>query len=102
MDADFSGLHEISRHATHSTETLDVTIQSLKTVRQRHRELHEHAASTTAGTEASWKQSQQHMDFQVQLIHNLQLRSAANQERLQSEITLVLQPFIFQHPLLVN
>ena len=33
------------------------------------------------------------MNFQAQLIHNLKLRSRANQERLQSEITLV-----FLHP----
>ncbi|KAF2632494.1 hypothetical protein BU25DRAFT_381962 [Macroventuria anomochaeta] len=88
IDADFSELHEISRHATHSTETLSVTTESMKAMRERHKDFHERSHSTTIANNACWTMTQQRMDFQAQLIRNLKLRSRANQERLQSEITL--------------
>ncbi|KAF2191309.1 hypothetical protein K469DRAFT_720289 [Zopfia rhizophila CBS 207.26] len=87
-DADFSELHEISRHSTHSSETLSVTIQTMEDLQQRHREFHEHSLSPIAVTSTGWKATQQYMGFQAQLIRNLKLRSQANQERLLNEITL--------------
>jgi hypothetical protein len=39
-----------------------------------------------------WLATQQQISFQGQLIRNLNLRAQANQERLQSEITLVSSP----------
>jgi hypothetical protein len=83
IDTDFSQLHEISRHATHSKETLLVTSDSMNAMRQRHLEFHRHSK------DARWTATQQHISFQGQLIGNLNLRAQANQERLQSEITLV-------------
>jgi hypothetical protein len=88
-ETSFSKLNEISRHATHSTETLSVTTQSLEIMQQRHRSFHESSPSPNAATQTFPETAQQHMNFQAQLIHNLKLRSCANQERLQSEITLV-------------
>jgi hypothetical protein len=88
-ETSFSKLNEISRHATHSTETLSVTTQSLEVMQQRHRSFHESSPSPNAATETFLETAQQNMNFQALLIHNLKLRSCANQERLQSEITLV-------------
>jgi hypothetical protein len=62
-------------------------------MRERHGDFHERSHSATDAQKASWRMTQQYMDFQAQLIQNLKLRSQANQERLQSEITLVLLPF---------
>lgn len=86
IDTDFSQLHEISRHATHSKETLSVTSDSMNAMRQRHLDFHERSNN------ARWMATQQHISFQGQLIRNLKLRAQANQERLQSEITLVSTP----------
>jgi hypothetical protein len=55
-------------------------------MRQRHLDFHKHSKDTR------WMATQQHISFQGQLIRNLKLRAQANQERLQSEITLVSTP----------
>ena len=89
VDADFSEMHEISRHATHSTETLSATMLSMEAMRARHKNFHQRSHATTTRN-ACWITTQQHMELQGQLIRNFKLRSQANQERLQSEITLVL------------
>ena len=56
-------------------------------MRQRHLDFHEQHSKN-----ARWTATQQHISFQGQLIRNLKLRAQANQERLQSEITLVRSP----------
>ena len=71
-----------------------MTIQALDAMQQQHKNFHEHSLSPQAATGTSWKTAQQYMGFQAQLIRNLKLRSQANQERLQSEITLVILPFV--------
>jgi len=91
-DADFGRLHEISRHATHSSETLTVTIQTIESMLKRHKDFYDGSRSQTAVTGTDWRATHQYIDFQAQLIRNLKLRSQANQERLQSEITLVTLP----------
>ncbi|KAG9198592.1 hypothetical protein G6514_009834 [Epicoccum nigrum] len=82
IDTDFSQLHEISRHATHSKETLSVTADSMDAMRQCYLNFHQLA------NDGRWTATQQQISFQGQLIRNLKLRAQANQERLQSEITL--------------
>ena len=59
-------------------------------MREQHKNFHERSHPTTKAKNACWITTQCYMDFQEQLIQNLKLRSRANQERLQSEITLVL------------
>ena len=93
IEADFSELHEISRHATHSTETLSVTTKSIGAMREQHKSFLERSGYPN---NLSWITTQCNMDFQEQLIQNLRLRSRANQERLQSEIALVLLSLITQ------
>ncbi|KAH8711821.1 hypothetical protein GQ44DRAFT_714242 [Phaeosphaeriaceae sp. PMI808] len=87
-ETDFSELHEISRHATHSTETLIVAAQSIAAMQERHREFRERSISATSAKKTNFRDLQQHMEFQAQLIRNMVERSRSNQERLQSEITL--------------
>lgn len=52
-------------------------------MRQCHLDFHQLANN------GRWLATQQQIKFQGQLIRNLKLRAQANQERLQSEITLV-------------
>ncbi|KAF1989817.1 hypothetical protein K402DRAFT_326306, partial [Aulographum hederae CBS 113979] len=81
----FSGLHDIMRHAIHSSEVLAVTGGSLRSFRHQREELFRQT-HLTANT--SNNKSLKHMQFQTQMIENLKLRSDANKERLQNELAL--------------
>ena len=50
--------------------------------------------SLSSGLEKTYQeQAQEYMNFQLQMLKNLKLRSAANHERLKNEITLVIKSF---------
>jgi hypothetical protein len=59
-------------------------------MQRHHKGFHESLTSLDEATKLSYETTQHYLNFQAQLIQNLKLRSLSNQERLQSEITLVL------------
>jgi hypothetical protein len=93
MDANFFALHEISRHAIHSTETLTVASQSMEALGNRQHEVFESLMSSSKLNGAYCSEAEQHTQFHAQLLRNFRLRSQANQERLQNEIVLVCLHF---------
>jgi hypothetical protein len=83
-------MHEISRHAIHTSEILTATIRTMTELRRYQTDIHE---SLPAGLEKNYKeQAKAYTDFQIQLVKSLRLRSESNQERLKNEVNLVLSP----------
>jgi hypothetical protein len=88
-------MHEIIRHALHTTETLAATIETMMQLQRYQIDILE-TLSNPLGK--SYKeQATAYTDFQIQLIKSLKLRSESNQKRLENEIHLV-----FNHPCDLN
>ncbi|KAK8066569.1 hypothetical protein PG997_013316 [Apiospora hydei] len=76
-------LHDISRHAVHVTETLDVAIETMDGMLS----LHE-SVNAQVGNDDGWQTVHGHLLFSQQLLKGLRWRSKANERRLQNEIQL--------------
>jgi hypothetical protein len=84
-------MHEASRHAIHSFETLSVTVETVEAI-QRHI-IYVASKSNERNEQGPEVPSQvrTHIAFQACMLRNLLLRSQSNKERLQSEVALVRQ-----------
>lgn len=83
----FGPIHEVSRHAIHTAEILEATIDTVKELQQRQTELHERLRDDL--DETYREQAKDYAHFQISLLKSLKLRSDSNQERLKNEIDLV-------------
>jgi hypothetical protein len=82
-------MHETARHAIHSLETLNVSVEALGALQQQAIDLstrHKRGDGSHAGVS---HQIQTHIESQVQMVRALSLRAQSNKERLQNEIALV-------------
>ncbi|PSN59256.1 hypothetical protein BS50DRAFT_641131 [Corynespora cassiicola Philippines] len=84
---EFLSLHETARHAIHSFETLNVTVETLDTLQHQVMDLSLSKQSDKKQAYASC-QIRSQFGFQVQMLRNLLHRSQSNKERLQNEISL--------------
>ena len=78
----FPFLHDVARHVIHSTETLDVAINTLSNMAEMI-SLADFAISNTS------QRIQQDLAFHKQVLRNLHARSSALDARLRNEINLV-------------
>jgi hypothetical protein len=86
----FKPMHEISRHAIHTSEVLTATIGTMTELQRYQTNIHR---SLSSDLEEQYKeQAKAYTDFQIQCIKSLKLRSESNQKRLENEINLVLKP----------
>lgn len=85
-------MHEDARHAIHCSETLEVAGEVMAQIKKEHATFHEKRAADAALPELAAEKSQSYMGFQLQMLKNLKLRSQANHERLNNEVTLVIWP----------
>lgn len=76
-------LHDISRHAVHVTETLDVAIETMDGMLSHHE-----SVKVQVGDNDSWQTVHGRLLFSQQLLKGLRWRSNANEKRLQNEIQL--------------
>ncbi|KAF2270034.1 hypothetical protein CC78DRAFT_574147 [Lojkania enalia] len=83
---DFISLHEASRHAIHSFETLSVSIEMLGAMQQQILDLSNKLKD--GGLNDASCQIRIHIESQIRMLRNLLLRSQSNKERLQNEIAL--------------
>ncbi len=85
----FPLLHDFARHTVHSSETLDVAIDTMAGI------LGQHEWFSDAGRsyiDTDWivsRRTRQHLRFQIQMMRSLRARSKANEARLRNEIDLV-------------
>jgi hypothetical protein len=84
----FKPMHDISRHAIHTSEILAATIETMTELQRYQTDIHK---SLPSGLEKNYKeQAKAYTDFQIQLVKSLKLRSESNQKRLDNEVNLVL------------
>lgn len=80
---DYSQMHDLARHAIHSTETLHVAAGSISKLIEKHRTLTSHASLHSSDRVG------QDLESLSSFVENLEGRSRALQLRLQNEINLV-------------
>ncbi|KAK8040860.1 hypothetical protein PG994_013867 [Apiospora phragmitis] len=76
-------LHDISRHAVHVTETLDVAVETMDGMLSQHESVKAQVAD-----DDGWQMVHDRLLFSQQLLKGLRWRSKANEKRLQNEIQL--------------
>jgi hypothetical protein len=79
-------MHETARHAIHSFEILNVSVETMEALQQLVNDVS--TSRRRGGAEAS-RQIRTQIDFQIRTLRSLSLRSQSNKERLQNEISLV-------------
>jgi len=82
-------LHDIARHAIHSTETLGVASNTINSILRQHELLlKKQRQHPTEHIKTQW-QTRQYLQFQSQMFASLRARSEANELRVRNEVNLV-------------
>lgn len=81
-------MHEVARHAIHSTEVFTVTIETLEAIKAQIMHLANNKLRIGQPTEVVY-QIRTLIEAQIRILRNFSLRSQSNKERLQNEIALV-------------
>ena len=82
----FPLLHDFARHTVHSSETLDVAIDTMAGILSQYEWFSD---SYIDAHSIVSRRTRQHLCFQVQMMRSLRARSKANEARLRNEIDLV-------------
>ncbi|KAK4245657.1 hypothetical protein C7999DRAFT_42807 [Corynascus novoguineensis] len=82
----FGPIHEMSRHAIHTSEVLEATIDTLREMQQCQIAIQGKLAEDLGETYR--EQAKDHAQFQISMAKNLKLRSDSNHKRLENEINL--------------
>ncbi|KAF2119059.1 hypothetical protein BDV96DRAFT_684663 [Lophiotrema nucula] len=85
---EFLNLHEASRHAIHSLETLKVTVETMGALQQHISRIPNELIHCSEESERPLQPLQTQVEFQVRILRSLLHRAQANKERLQNEISL--------------
>ena len=81
-------LHDLARHANHSSETLDVAVETLTSMLSQHERFSATEQSSVNLDPNISQQTRQNLRFQLQMLRSLAHRSKANESRLRNEIDL--------------
>ncbi|KAK4041445.1 hypothetical protein C8A01DRAFT_45405 [Parachaetomium inaequale] len=82
----FGPIHEMSRHAIHTSEILEAAIDTIKEMQHSRTAIHKRLIDDLGETYR--EQAKDYAQFQLSLLKCLKLRSDSNQERLKNEINL--------------
>lgn len=77
-DPDYGHLHEIARHAIHVSESLEVTVNTLGSILQRHAEYVTSASDADQSLRRASKQLQNRLLFLENMLVGLKYRSTSN------------------------
>ena len=83
-------MHEIARHAIHSSETLEMAMETLSQMIQEHQTWFKENAAKNASKTVSPSPIRKPLQYQSTILKCLHLRAKAIEERLRNEINLVL------------
>jgi Mg2+ and Co2+ transporter CorA len=86
-DTDYPMLHEIARHACHSSETLLVSVETLNSMRSQYESFLD---SRSAKVPIASSRLRQFLDFQLSMFKSLHARSLAVEARLSNELNLAI------------
>ncbi|KAK4129170.1 hypothetical protein N657DRAFT_676831 [Parathielavia appendiculata] len=82
----FGPIHEVSRHAIHTSEILEAAIDTITEMKQRQEAVQQRLHVDLGETYR--EQAKDYAQFQISALKNLKLRSDSNEERLKNEIDL--------------
>lgn len=85
----FPLLHDFARHTIHSSETLEVALETMDGILEQHKFVSDAGRQFVRGGFAMSQNTMQHLYFQIRLIRSVRARSHANEARLRNEINLV-------------
>lgn len=88
-DLEFPPLHDLARHMSHSTETLEVAGQTAQSIMNEQARWKLERTSLIPGTPRWSEPEQRRLLFVSDEFHALKARSNSLNERLQNEINLV-------------
>ncbi len=88
----FSAIHEVHRHAIHTSDSLQATVETLSEMQRRRVEIHNRLPHDLGETYR--EQAKDYAQFQISMFKSLKLRSDSIRERLKNEITLVSRSHI--------
>jgi hypothetical protein len=83
----FGPIHEISRHAIHTSEILQAAIETFIEMQHCRAAMYKSLGDELGHTYKA--QAVDYAKFQISMLKSLKLRSESNQERLKNEINLV-------------
>ena len=87
IGAIFGPIHEMSRHAIHTSEILEAAIDTIQEMHHSRIAIQKRLLDDLGETYR--EQAKDYAQFQISLLKCLKLRSDSNQERLKNEINLV-------------
>jgi hypothetical protein len=87
---DFITMHEIARHAIHSSETLAMAIETVGSMIQEHEIFFDENSSLSQESTILSKQTTRTLRSHITMLKCLNMRSKALEERLRNEINLVV------------
>jgi hypothetical protein len=82
-------MHEMARHAIHSSETLSMSVETVEVMQQQIIDLSTTQNQGGSGRAEASRHIRTHVEAQIRMLRSLLLRSQSNKERLQNEIALV-------------
>jgi len=86
----FNAIHEVHRHAIHTSDNLQATVETLSEMQHRRIEVQKRLQHDLGETYR--EQARDYAQFQISMFKSLKLRSDSIRERLKNEITLVNRP----------
>ena len=89
QEPNFPLLHDLARHTIHSSESLDVAIDTMTGILGQHELFLDAGRSYIDIDPVVSQRTKQHLRFQIQMMRSLKARSKANEARLRNEINLV-------------
>lgn len=89
QEPNFPLLHDFARHTIHSSESLDVAIDTIAGILGQHEWFSDAGRSYVDVDPIVSRRTRQHLRFQIQMMQSLRARSKANEARLRNEIDLV-------------
>jgi hypothetical protein len=88
-DPDYPRLHDIARHATHVTETLDTSLNAIRDLLCQHKVYHQQYPAQDKAAQKAVSQVSSGLGLVEHMLQNLKFRSISNSDRLKNEINLV-------------
>lgn len=88
LDESYPALHELSRHAIHGSETLDLAVNTSARILSRHKAFMEEMEETSKGKKGGSRSVHERLLVFEHMLESLRSRASSNKERLLNQIQL--------------
>ena len=87
----FDSVHDIARHAIHTSEVLEAAIETVTALQKCQSDIHKKLLEAPDLDTTYKEQAKDYARFQISLVKALKLRSDSSIDRLKNEVNLVRQ-----------